>query len=69
MPKPVDFFEALFGDNADEKEVRLQVDITSRLLESAAPELAAATRRMQTVGKLLSREPVLLMAPFDLRVE
>lgn len=69
-PEAEDFFESLFGDNDEQREVRLrgvrvQVDLFGGLL----PELQDAAERMAWVRQLFAREPVGLVMPFDLRIE
>ncbi len=63
LPKAPDLFEALFGDNEAEKEVKLKVD-----LAGISPELQAIASRASTLRRVF-REPVVLMMPFDLEVK
>lgn len=63
-PEAVDFFESLFGDNEEQREVR--VDLT---LGGVLPELEEAVDRAGMLRKLFAREPVGLLMPYDLRIE
>ncbi|MEN0111016.1 MAG: signal peptide peptidase SppA [Planctomycetota bacterium] len=63
-PEAVDFFESLFGDNEEQREVRIDLS-----LGGALPELDEAFRRAATLRRVFAREPVGLMLPFDLRIE
>lgn len=61
-PEATDFFESLFGDNDEQKEVRVN-------LGGVMPELEDALNRAGWVRQLFAKEPIGLVMPFDLRVE
>jgi len=63
-PEATDFFETLFGDTDEQREVRLRVDVGDLL-----PELQEVTNRVRWVRRLFAREPIGLVTPYDLRVE
>lgn len=63
-PEATDFFESLFGNTDEQREVRVRLDLGGLL-----PELEDAVERASWVRQLYSREPVGLMMPFDLRIE
>lgn len=63
-PEAEDFFESLFGDNDEQREVRVTLDLGGVL-----PELEEAVRRTGWVRRLFAKEPVGLVMPFDLRLE
>ncbi|MGI9457860.1 MAG: signal peptide peptidase SppA [Aeoliella sp.] len=63
LPKPVDFFDALFGDTDAEKEVAVRLD-----LSVVSPELKAIARRASMLQRVF-REPVVLMMPFELEIK
>ena len=63
-PEATDFFESLFGDNNEQREVRVRLDFGG-----FTPELDAAVERVGWLRRLFAREPVGLLMPFDLRIE
>ena len=67
-PEAPDFFEALFENNAGEKEVRTHVR-HALSLGGLAPELADAAERASWLRQLFTREPVAVLMPFELQVK
>ncbi|MEO0531293.1 MAG: signal peptide peptidase SppA [Planctomycetota bacterium] len=63
-PEATDFFESLFGDTDEQREVRVRLDLGGLL-----PELEDAVERVGWVRRLYAREPIGLVMPFDVRVE
>ncbi|TWT96608.1 Protease 4 [Botrimarina colliarenosi] len=63
-PEAEDFFESLFGDNDEQREVRVRLDLGGVL-----PELEEAVRRTGWVRQLFAKEPIGLVMPYDLRIE
>ena len=62
LPEPTNFFETLFGDLDDEKEVRLGQGI-----DAVAPELIEVARRAYRLRKLFD-QPAALVMPFELEI-
>ncbi len=63
-PKATDFFESLFGDTDEQREVRVRLDLSGLL-----PELQESLDRTAWIRQLFAKEPVGLVAPFEVRVE
>ncbi|MEM6799697.1 MAG: S49 family peptidase, partial [Planctomycetota bacterium] len=64
LPEPKQFFESLFGDVDQEKEVRISLDGIG-----VPNEITRAARQLRVWSRILDREPVCVMMPFDLVVE
>ena len=62
-PEPVDFFESLFGNKDEEKEVAIRLD-----LGILSPELKAIAGRVNMLQRVF-RDPVVLMMPFELEIK
>jgi protease-4 len=63
-PEAKDFFESLFGDTDDQREVRVKLDLGGVL-----PELEQAIQRAGWVRQLFAKEPMGLVMPYDLVIE
>lgn len=66
-PEAVDFFESLFGGDNEQREVSAAI-AHALSLGGAAPELFEATQRLAQLRQLFAREPVALIAPFELKI-
>ncbi|QDT70754.1 Protease 4 [Planctomycetes bacterium MalM25] len=63
-PKATDFFESLFGDTDEQREVRVQLDLGNLL-----PELQESLDRTAWIRRLFAKEPVGLVTPFEVRMQ
>lgn len=63
-PKATDFFESLFGDTEEQREVRVRLDVSNLL-----PELQESLDRTAWLRQLFAKEPIGLVTPFEVRVE
>ena len=63
-PEATDFFESLFGDTDEQREVKIRLD-----LGGAAPELEQAIERLGMLRRVFTHEPVALLMPFELEIE
>lgn len=63
-PKATDFFESLFGDTDEQREVRVRLDLGSLL-----PELQESLDRTAWIRQLFAKEPIGLVTPFEVRME
>lgn len=69
LPEPQEFFEALFGDVGKQKEVRRSLGTLTLQSVGLPQEWTRAARQMAIWARLLEREPVGYLMPFDLVVE